>query len=191
MEYIREEDVYLQEKGWGRMAYNYISEPTVELRTEQPYVAIPIQVTLKDWAQTTILLPEIYDWLNKKGIEPVGEPFYRYWCIGSDDTDFSLEVGVPVERMVTGDERIISSFVPGGSYAIAVHHGHPDQLETSLKQLEEWTKKEELDIDKRWEADDEIWNGRFEYYLTDPELEPDLYKWQIEIAFLLMQDDAA
>ncbi|MDN7226301.1 GyrI-like domain-containing protein [Planococcus sp. N064] len=173
------------------MRYEYINEPTVELRTEQPYVAIPIQVTLKDWAQTTVLLPEIYDWLNKKDIEPSGEPFYRYWCIGSEDAEFSLEVGVPIERMVTGDERVIASFIPGGSYAIAVHQGPPDQLGISLKQLEEWTKKEELDIDKRWEADDEIWNGRFEYYLTDPELEPDLHKWQIEIAFLLMQDDAA
>jgi effector-binding domain-containing protein len=175
----------------GRMRYEYINEPTVELRTEQPYVAIPIQVTLKDWAQTTVLLPEIYDWLNKKDIEPSGEPFYRYWCIGSEDAEFSLEVGVPIARMVAGDERVVASFIPGGSYAIAVHQGHPDQLEISLKQLEEWTKKEELDIDKRWEADDEIWNGRFEYYLTDPELEPDLHKWQIEIAFLLMQDDAA
>ncbi|MGK7376242.1 GyrI-like domain-containing protein [Planococcus sp. 1R117A] len=173
------------------MTYKYINEPTVELRMEQPYVGIPIQATLKDWAKTTVLLPEIYDWLNAKGIEPTGEPFYRYWCIGNDDTEYSLEVGVPIERMASGDDRVIASFIPGGSYATAVHHGHPDQLEHSLKALEEWTAREELEIDKRWEEDEVIWNGRFEFYLTDPELEPDLFKWKIEIAFLLLRDDAA
>lgn len=173
------------------MSYKYINEPRVEVRTEQPYVAIPIQVTLKNWAQTTVLLPELYDWLHAKGIEPAGEPFYRYWCIGSNEAEFSLEVGVPVERMLAGDERVIASFIPGGSYATALHQGHPDQLEQSLKQLEEWAEKEVLEIDKRFEGHDEIWNGRFEFYLTDPEIEPDLYKWQIEIAFLLLRDDAA
>jgi effector-binding domain-containing protein len=173
------------------MAQKHIKEPTVELRTEQPYVAIPIQAALGDWARTAVLVPEIFDWLHKKGIKPAGAPFYRYWCIGSEDTEFSLEVGVPIERMVAGDERVIASFIPGGSYATAVHQGHPDQLVHSLKELEEWTAREELDIDKRWEAEEEIWNGRFEFYLTDPEAEPDLFKWEIEIAFLLLRDDAA
>jgi hypothetical protein len=50
---------------------------------------------------------------------------------------------------------------------------------------------EGLQFDKRWEEEEEIWNGRFEFYLIDSQNEPDPAKWEIELAFLLMRDEAA
>ncbi|RNF39475.1 GyrI-like domain-containing protein [Planococcus salinus] len=173
------------------MIKKYMTEPIIEKRIEQPYVGIPIYATLLDWDKVNALISEIFDWLDRKDIEPVGPPFYRYWVIGGIDENYELEVGVPVERMVTGNSRIIASSIPGGSYVTAKHRGHPDLLEYSLEVLEQWSKREELEFDKRWEGEDEIWTGRFEFYLTDPDEEPDLDKWEIEIAFLLMRDDAA
>jgi hypothetical protein len=37
---------------------------------------------------------------------------------------------------------------------------------------------------------DEVWGGRFEFYLTDPAEQPDREKWSIEIAYLLRDDPA-
>lgn len=178
-------------KGKVNMAHKFIREPVVELRAEQPYVAIPVQATLREWGKTAALVSEIFDWIDKKGLEPVGAPFYRYWCIGGLDEEFTLEVGVPIEHMVAGDDRVVASSIPGGSYATAMHRGHPDMLAGSLEGLEKWAKTEGLEFDKRWEEEEEIWNGRFEFYLTDPETEPDPAKWEIELAFLLMRDEAA
>ena len=173
------------------MANKFIGEPSVELRSEQPYVAIPIRATLLEWDEVNALTEEIFKWLGRKGIEAAGAPFYRYWVVGDMDESFDLEVGVPIGRMAAGDERVIASFIPGGSYVTAVHKGHPDQLEYSWEALEKWAAKEGMELDKRWEQDIEIWNGRFEFYLADPKNEPDLNNWSIEIAYLLMRDDAA
>lgn len=173
------------------MIKKYMTEPTIELRAEQPYVGIPIHAALSDWDKVNGLISEIFNWLDSKDIEPVGSPFYRYWLIGGEDENYQLEVGIPIERMISGNDRIIASTIPGGYYVTTMHSGHPDLLEYTLEVLEQWSKREELEFDKRWEGEDEIWNGRFEFYLTDPDEEPDPDKWQIEIAFLLMRDDAA
>lgn len=45
-----------------------ISEPKVEVRAEQLYVAIPIKVTLKEWGRANALVGEIFEWLSQKGI---------------------------------------------------------------------------------------------------------------------------
>lgn len=173
------------------MGRKYISEPIVEERTEQPYVGIPILAGLSEWDEVNGLVGELFDWLKARDIKPSGAPFFRYWCMGDSAGKYKMEVGVPVKRMVTGDQRVVASHIPGGAYLRALHKGHPDNLEKSLDALEQWAVQEGLDIDKRWEGEDEIWNGRFEFYVTDPETEPDLNKWAIEIAFLLLRDDAA
>ncbi|RLQ86618.1 GyrI-like domain-containing protein [Planomicrobium sp. Y74] len=168
-----------------------ISEgPKVETRREQPYVAIPLEVEFLDWDQVRGLIDEVYKWLKHHKIEAVGEPFYRYWVIGGIEEEFNLEVGVPIERMVSGDEHVITGFIPGGNYATAKHKGHPDYLEDSLYALEQWAVDEGLELDKRYEGDTEIWNGRFEFYLDKPGASR-LEEMTIEIAFLLMRDDAA
>lgn len=173
------------------MAHKFSKGPGVEMKAEQPYVAIPIQVTLREWGMADAMVPEVLDWIAKKGVKAVGAPFYRYWCLGGQDGEYALEVGVPVEHMVTGDDRVVASSIPGGSYAVAVHRGDPDMLHDSLEALERWALSEGLQFDKRWEEEEEIWNGRFEFYLIDSQNEPDPAKWEIELAFLLMRDEAA
>ncbi|MCJ1908400.1 GyrI-like domain-containing protein [Planococcus ruber] len=173
------------------MASYLLSGPTVEYRVEQPYAAIPIQAALEEWNKTTALVPELFQWLENKNALPAGAPFYRYWCLGDGKSEFDLEVGVPLESMVAGDERVIASSIPEGSYVCAIHRGHPDTLADSVHEVEKWAEKEGLSFDKRFEGNIEIWNGRFEQYLTDPETEPDLTKWEIELSFLILRDEIA
>lgn len=33
-----------------------------------------------------------------------------------------------------------------------------------------------------------VWDGRFEFYPTDPAVEPDPERWEIEVAYLLASD---
>lgn len=179
------------QRGEGWMLQKYISEPFVAERTEQPYVGIPILAGLSEWEEVNGLVGELFEWLKTQGTKPAGAPFFRYWCMGDSEGKYNMEVGVPVKRMVAGDRRVVVGYIPGGSYVTAMHKGHPENLEKSLEALEQWAMQEGLDIDKRWEGEAEIWNGRFEFYVTDMEVEEDLNKWAIEIAFLLLGDDAA
>jgi effector-binding domain-containing protein len=165
--------------------------PKLEHREEQPYVAIPIQATLKQWGSVNALVPEVVGWLEQHGIAPAGAPFYRYRVIGGADTPFDLEVGVPVPIAVAGDNRVMADAIPAGVYAVHVHTGHPDRLIDVFPEIESWAKARGIEWDKRIEGDDEVWAGRFETFLTNPDGEPDLEKWSIENAWLVRGSDTA
>ena len=162
-------------------------EPRIEARAERSYIAIPIEATLKEWGKVNALIKELFEWLNKKGHQPNGAPFFRYWVIGDRNKKFKLEVGIPVVNATFGDERVIAGTTPEGKYVIIDHKGHPDRVHETFNLLEEWSENRGLTWDKKVEDNEEIWGGRFEYYLTDPALEPDLDKWSIEIAFKIKE----
>ena len=163
----------------------------VIMKIEQPYAAIPIIREVLDREEIAALVEEVYSWLKRKRIEPAGKPFCRYWVMGGVEEKFSLEVGIPIARMISGDERVIGSFVPGGSYAATVHRGSAEFIEDSAYALQKWAVDEGLELDKRYEGDTEIWNGRFEFFPVVPEEGFILSEEGMEIAFLLTRDEAA
>lgn len=180
-----------QLKGTVEMAHKYISEPVVEYQIEKPYAAIAFETADVEWEEAAELVSEIIEWLGKRKQKTAGTALYRYWCTGGGGELSTLEVGVPVDRMSAGDERVVISTIPGGTYLKAVHRGHPDNLPESHEAMVKWAQAEGLEFDKRWEAEYEIWNGRFDIFLTDPQIEPDPEKWEIEILLLLVRDEAA
>ncbi len=158
-----------------------MSEPTVQERTEQPYVAIPIRATLREWGEVNALVPEVFAWLASRGIAPAGALFYHHRVIGGFDEKFSVEVGVPVAEPVEGDGRVLAGAKPAGRYVVAVHHGHPDGIARSHQALVEWAGRQGVPLAK----DGDVWGGMFESYRTDPEVEPDPDKWETELAYLV------
>jgi effector-binding domain-containing protein len=164
-----------------------MSEPTVRERTEQPYVAIPIRATLREWGEVNALVPEVFGWLAARGLAPAGALFYRHRVIGGFDEKFSVEVGVPVAEPVEGDGRVIAGAKPAGRYVVAVHHGHPDGIAKSHLALVEWAGRAGVPLAK----DGEVWGGMYESYGTDPEAEPDMDKWEIELAYLVSDEPPA
>lgn len=164
-----------------------INGPVLGIRAEQPYVSIPIEVTSKEWGKANALVEEIFAWLGEKGVQPSGAPFYRYLVIGDSVKNFKLEVGVPVISPIFGDDRVITGSIPAGKYVTLVHIGHPDCISNSFNILEEWAKANEVRWDNQMEGKDEVWGGRFEYYLTDPAVEPDLEKWSTEIEYKIKE----
>jgi effector-binding domain-containing protein len=169
------------------MKTNY--EPKLEQRAERPYVSIRAQVTLKEWSKANALVSEVFAWLEKKQIAPAGVPFFRYWIIGDEAQRFHLEVGVPLERMHRGDGRIQAGTMPRGTYATVIHHGHPDQLHKAYAALEKWREAQGVKWSTQQEDKTEVWNGRFESFLTNPSDQPDPNQWDTEVALLVAGDE--
>jgi effector-binding domain-containing protein len=169
------------------MKTNY--EPRLEKRAERPYVFIRAQVTLKEWSKANALVGKLFAWLEKKKIAPAGAPFFRYWIIGDENKRFHLEVGVPLERMHRGDGRIQAGTMPKGTYATVIHHGHPDQLHEAYTALEKWGEAQGIKWNTRQEDKTEVWNGRFESFLTNPADQPDPNQGSKEIALLVADDE--
>ncbi|PPK67456.1 GyrI-like domain-containing protein [Actinokineospora auranticolor] len=154
-----------------------ILEPALETRPEQPYVSIAIEAPLSEWGKVNALVPEVFDWLARRGVPPVGALFYRYHSVADDV--LSVEVGVPVATPQEGDGRVRAGSKPAGTYAVLVHEGHPDRIRDTFAKLDDWAHREGVE----WDLVDGVWAGRFESYLTDPAEEPDLGKWRTEVAY--------
>ena len=119
--------------------------PTVETRTDQPYVAIPVSVRMEDLGPVVPpLTGRVFDWLSERGMSPAGPPFWRYVVIDMD-AELEIETGFPVASMVEGDEQIQAGVLPAGDYATVVHTGHPDTLVTATRGLLDWAQKENLE----------------------------------------------
>jgi len=157
--------------------------PKIESRAARPYAAIPVTAPMREWGRVNALVPEVYGWLGQRRIAPAGPLFYRYRVIGDMDAPFELEVGVPVPEPVEGDGRVVPGSIPSGRYAVATHHGHPDGLSGTITALREWAAEQGVTWDIRREGGTEVWGGCFEFYLTDPAVEPDLGKWSIDLAY--------
>lgn len=164
-----------------------INEPVTGGRAEQQYVSIPIEINQKEWEKANTLVGEILAWLRENEVQPSGAPFFRYLVIGDTEEKFKIEVGVPIMSPIFGDDRVITGTIPAGKYATLVHNGHPDSIGNSFTALEEWAKKHDLKWDNQMEGKEEVWGGRFEFYLTDPAVEPNLDKWSTEIAYKIKE----
>ena len=165
--------------GCGKWAER-MTEPTIVHRVDQPCVFIPISVSPREWGRANALVEKLFDWLARHEISLSGLPFFRYLTIGDTERPFDLQVGV-----LTGDDRVIPGVVPGGLYAVTVHTGHPDRLLASFNALDRWIAERKLAPAIRRDGADEVWEGRYEFYLTDPTEQPNLHQWSIEIAYLL------
>ena len=160
------------------------TEPALEFREAQPCIAIAISVPMKEWGRANALIPEILGWMSQHGVAPAGPLFYRYHVIGSMEEPFDLEIGFPVAQAVRGDDRVKPGVIPDGIYATMVHHGHPDSLHKTCAALEAWGASEGVTF-ARGDADGRItWSGRYEFYLSDPAVAPDLNEWVTEVAYL-------
>ena len=165
-------------------------EPQSTVRAEQPYAAIPIKVTFREWGQANAPVAEVFGWLERNRITPAGPLFYRYRVIGGMDEKFDIEVGVPVAAPITGDGRVKADSIPGGPYAVLTHNGHPDRFQESFAVLEEWAKRQNVRWANRVEDGVEVWGGRFEFFLTNPADQPDPEQWSAEIAWLVEEGSA-
>jgi effector-binding domain-containing protein len=166
-----------------------ITEPKLEYRDEQPYVAIRSQVTMPELG--TVLPPhigELFGWLGSKDVAPAGAPLWRYHVVDME-VKLEVDVAIPVATAVTGEGHIIADVLPAGRYAVLVHIGPYEGLYEATAALLAWAEEKGLIWDK-WPVgpSGEGWRARVETYFTDPTKEPDPAKWETELAFKLADD---
>jgi effector-binding domain-containing protein len=158
--------------------------PEIVIRLEQPYVAIRTRVTMAELAGLGARLSEVFGWLGARGLTPAGAPFFKYNVIDME-RELEVEAGVPVAAAVDGDDHVVSGVLPAGRYATLTHVGHPGELAEVTKALLDWAGGQGLRWDMSPADGGERWGCRLEIYLTDPGQEPDMSKWQTQLAFRL------
>jgi effector-binding domain-containing protein len=161
-----------------------ITEPKLEQRDAQPYVAICTQVPMRKF-KTVIpqLLDEVFGWLAQRGVAPAGAPFMRYHVINMAG-NMDVALGVPVATAVPGDARVTADVLPAGRYASLVYTGVKNGIQGN-KALLDWGAANGIQWD-RWHAENgDGFGARIEFYLTDPDDEPDPAKWETEVAIRL------
>jgi effector-binding domain-containing protein len=158
--------------------------PEITQRAEQPYAGISTWVTMAALGSVADHIPEIFGWLGARGIAPAGPPFFRYLVIDME-RQLLVEVGVPVASAVEDDGEIRGGTLPAGRFAVMTHTGAPDTLMAPTAALLDWAEARGLAWDMSRTDAGEKWGCRLENYLTDPAEQPDLSKWQTELAFRL------
>lgn len=161
-----------------------ITEPRVEARNAQPYVAMRAQTTMQELG---IVIPrligEVAGWLGKQGVEFAGAPFIRYLVIDME-AQLDIEIGVPVASSLPGEGPILSGVMPAGRYATLIYTGIDRGIEANAALLD-WGARQGLVWDS-WQAEKgDGFGARLEAFLTNPNEEPDRAKWQTEVAIRL------
>jgi effector-binding domain-containing protein len=158
--------------------------PEITERQEQPYAAIRAHVTMQQLGEVAHRIGDVFGWLAERGVAPAGPPFFRYIVIDME-RQLEVEVGVPVTRVVDGDDQVISAVLPAGRYATVIQVGPPDSLAGATGALLDWAAQRGLQWDMAVGDDGERWGARLEFYLTDPSEQPDMSKWETQLAFRL------
>jgi effector-binding domain-containing protein len=158
--------------------------PEITERPEQPYVAIRAHVTMQQLGEVAHRIGDVFGWIASQGLAPAGAPFFRYIVIDME-RQLEVEVGVPIQAVVDGDDQVISGVLPAGRYATVIHVGPPDSLMGATGALLDWAAGQNLRWDMTVGDDGERWGARLENYLTDPGEQPDMTKWETELAFRL------
>ena len=143
-----------------------ISEPKTEYHKEQYYVAITSIVRQKEIPDLLPpLIPEIFNWLRMKKLKPAGAPFFKYSEM--EDDKIKVEVGIPVDKPVKGDERIHGGVFPSGTYIKVTYTSPYSNLPNVHSELSKWKEKNNIRTK----------GGVTEFYPTDPASQPDAEKW--------------
>jgi effector-binding domain-containing protein len=158
--------------------------PEIVTRTEQPYVAIRARVAMSELPALGARLGEVFGWLGARGLAPAGPPFFKYNVIDMA-SELEMEAGVPVAAAVDSDGHVVSGVLPAGRYATLTHLGHPSELVEVTETLQDWAAAQGLTWDMLPGPDGDRWGCRLEIYLTDPAQEPDMSKWETQLAFRL------
>lgn len=158
--------------------------PEIAERAAQPYAGISAWVTMTELGSIADRIPEIFGWLGARGIPPAGAPFFRYHVIDMD-RQLLVEAGVPVASAVDDDGDVRGGTLPAGRFAVMAHTGAPETLMAATAALLEWAEEQGLSWDVTQTDQGERWGCRVESYLTDPAEQPDMTKWQAELAFRL------
>jgi hypothetical protein len=123
-------------------------------------------------------------WIAEHSIKPAGPPFLRLHVIDMRGL-MDLSYGVPVDHALPDEGEIQAGELPAGQYASLIYSGGGVSANRALI---EWVRAQGLAFD-RWKTDQgDNFRGRYESFLTDPQVEPRKSRWEIEVAIKLAEE---
>lgn len=158
--------------------------PRLESRPPQAYLGVTASVTMTTIAQIADRIPEVIATVTGRGVPLAGAPFLRYQVIDMAG-ELVIAAGVPVAPGTGPIDGLAGDTLPGGRYAVVVHHGPPDRLVDATAELLAWADGRDLAFDVRQTPAGEAWGCRLESYLSNPAEVPDPNDWDTELAFRL------
>ncbi|HEU4321860.1 MAG TPA: GyrI-like domain-containing protein [Roseiflexaceae bacterium] len=163
------------------------TEPKIEDRAEQHYAGIRTQVTMDELGSGIIpqLHSEVMAWLNQHGVPPVGAPILRYHVIDMAGK-LDIEVGWPITAPLPENGRVNAGVLPAGRYASLIYTGVANGIAGNAA-LIRWAEEQGIVWD-RWDTPEgDAFRARVETEHTDPADEPDMSKWETEVAIKLAE----
>lgn len=100
-------------------------------------------------------------YLEESGTRISGAPFVLYH--NEDMQALDVEIGFPVEREVTGEDRVKPSMLPGGRVLSTIHIGPYSELEKTYAPLMKHIEEQGL----------KVTGWMYELYLNSPEDTPE------------------
>ena len=135
--------------------------PRVVTRARQPYVGVRGLVRMETIGEIADRLPELVAWVADREMRLAGPPFLRYHALGQG-SEVDVEAGVPLataELTARARADMRPGTVPGGRYAVAVHHGPPSGLPEATRRLLRWAEDEGHAWDMRESGGRELWGS--------------------------------
>jgi len=159
--------------------------PEVTERKAQNYVFVPFTVTMQQMQKPADEgFPQVFDYIARHGLTPVGAAFYNYRRINMSET-LDVEAGIAVERAGPEEGAVKVGTLPGGRFLSVTWHGHPDQLVTVTGMLIGWARLTGQDFDMEEQANGDHFACRLELYESDPAEVPNMDDWVTTLAFKL------
>jgi GyrI-like small molecule binding domain len=156
-------------------------------REAVPYAAIAIAVPMERLASAGPLNGVVFDWLAQQHVVPAGPPFWKYNVIDMAG-QLELEVGVATATPATADDQVSVGVLPAGRYLETAYHGHPDGLRQATSDLLAYADARGLTFEKADSPTGERWAARLEYYLNNPDDQPDMTQWDTTLSFKLTDE---
>ena len=161
-----------------------ITEPSIEPRKRQNYLAIRMAVPIPFGKYLQPAWNEVYEWMLRREIEPSGPAIIRYLTTDMS-SELDIDVGFTVDRARKSDDRITADFLPAGRYATLLYSGpyKGKGIFRATVALLDWAGTNKVKWDTTRKKGVEWWNGRVEFYLSDPAVEKDPKQFRTELAF--------
>jgi hypothetical protein len=163
-----------------------IIEPArVEERPERTYVGIRVVTPFRGMLKVRDeILRELRVWIEASGIEPIGHGFLRLHVIDMDGP-MDIEAGY-FTRHAVGGGRVQPGSMPAGRYATLTYRDHSLRANRALI---EWANDNGVVFDHHEEPEGDAFACRYEAFLTDPSIEPRKTKWDVELAFRVVDQE--
>ncbi len=129
--------------------YNQNAQPTLSIRTRAAVQDLPTLIGQSYAA--------IGAHMKKHGVQPSGMPYTAYFNMDMQDLD--VEIGFPVDRVVSGEGPIQPGEMPEGMYASLLYRGLYSEMGPAYETLKLFIEKSGYKPQ----------GAAYEFYLNSPE----------------------